>query len=163
MGCKPWRQSYVGASSRTHPSLSLIDFPFCTGQWVPAYKPLCKCFRISKPHTSLISTSSATYCPNDLSTLLFTRIPRMGSLYLPSALASFFFFFFGCSHSLSLPDGAACWAPLQGCLWSCCHLFLRLRLAAESISLEPVPPRPLFLENPSATAKTQRKTQAAFP
>lgn len=93
MGCKPWRQSYVGASSRTHPSLSLIDFPFCTGQWVPAYKPLCKCFRISKPHTSLISTSSATYCPNDLSTLLFTRIPRMGSLYLPSALASFFFFF----------------------------------------------------------------------
>lgn len=29
--------------------------------------------------------------PNDWSTLLFTQIPRMGCLYLPSALASFFF------------------------------------------------------------------------
>ena len=39
MGCRPRCESYVGASSRIHPSLSLIDFPFCTGEWVPAYKP----------------------------------------------------------------------------------------------------------------------------
>ena len=85
MGCRPWCESYVGASSRTHPSLSLIDFPFCTGEWVPAYKP-----SVNAPEFQNHTPPSATYCPNDWSTLLFTRTPRMGCLYLPSAFASFF-------------------------------------------------------------------------
>lgn len=32
MGCRPGCQSYPRAFSRTHPSLSLINFPLCTGE-----------------------------------------------------------------------------------------------------------------------------------